>query len=191
MPTTKPAIPTQSVMFSSLLPYHFFAAISSKAGRHEIILRIRLTRSVTELAKHEHPEVHVKAVRALGSFSRAEDLQLLRELALAPDNSVAAEAVCRPSLALLHQELEAFLNRYDQGLYAVALAALGHGEEAAYALDPTRRADVAPRALCATLRRTGQIHPVVALRIIADPGHCGMNPQVLSNPELTEIDTKA
>jgi hypothetical protein len=58
------------------------------------------------------------------------------------------------------------------------------GEEAAYALDPTRRADVAPRALCATQRRTGQIHPVVALRIIAGAGGGGMNPQVLSGPDL-------
>jgi hypothetical protein len=51
------------------------------------------------------------------------------------------------------------------------------GEEAAYALDPTRRADVAPRALCANQRRTGQIHPVVALRIIAGAGGGGMTPR--------------
>jgi hypothetical protein len=62
---------------------------------------------------------------------------------------------------------------------------LADGEEAAYALDPTQRADVAPRALRATQRRTGQIHPVVALRIIADPGRGGMNPQVLSSPDLS------
>ena len=37
---------------------------------------------------------------------------------------------------------------------------LADGEEAAYALDQTRRADVAPRALCANQRRTGQIHLV-------------------------------
>jgi hypothetical protein len=47
---------------------------------------------------------------------------------------------------------------------------LADGEEAAHALNATRRADVAPRALCAIQRRTGQIHPMVALRIIAGPG---------------------
>jgi hypothetical protein len=57
---------------------------------------------------------------------------------------------------------------------------LADGEEAAYALDPTRRADVAPRALCAAQRRTGQIHPMATLRITAGAG--GMNPQVLSGP---------
>jgi hypothetical protein len=56
-----------------------------------------------------------------------------------------------------------------------------------HALDPTRRADVAQRALCATQRRTGQIHRVVALRIIADPGRGGMNPQVLSGPHFPPV----
>jgi hypothetical protein len=45
-----------------------------------------------------------------------------------------------------------------------------------------------PRALCATQRRTGQIHPVVALRIIAGAGGGRMNPQVLSGPDLSAID---
>jgi hypothetical protein len=56
------------------------------------------------------------------------------------------------------------------------------GEGSAYALDPTRRADVAPRAQCANQRRTGQIYPVVTLRITAGAGGDGMNPQVLSGP---------
>ena len=64
---------------------------------------------------------------------------------------------------------------------------LADGEEATSALDPTRRADVAPRALCATQRRIGQIHRVVVLRIIADPGRGGMNPQVLSGPDLSTV----
>jgi hypothetical protein len=53
---------------------------------------------------------------------------------------------------------------------------LADGEEATHALDPTRRADVAPRTLCATQRRTGQTHPVVGLRIIACAGGGGMTP---------------
>jgi hypothetical protein len=64
---------------------------------------------------------------------------------------------------------------------------LADGEEAAHALDPTRRADVAPRALCANQRRTGQIHPVVALRIITNAGGGGMNPQVLSSPDFSRV----
>jgi hypothetical protein len=64
---------------------------------------------------------------------------------------------------------------------------LADGEEAAHALDPTRRADVAPRALCATQRRTGQIHPMVGLRIIAGARGGGMTPQVLSSPDLSAI----
>jgi hypothetical protein len=68
------------------------------------------------------------------------------------------------------------------------LVGLADGEEAAYALNPTRCANVATRALCATQRRTGQVHRLVALKIIADPGRGGMNPQVLSSPDLTEID---
>jgi len=45
-------------------------------------------------------------------------------------------------------------------------------------------ADVAPRALCATQWRVEQIQRVVALRIIAGAGGGGMNPQVLSSPDL-------
>jgi len=43
---------------------------------------------------------------------------------------------------------------------------------------PDACADVAPRALCATQRRTGQIHSVVALRIIAGNGGGGMAPRL-------------
>ena len=66
---------------------------------------------------------------------------------------------------------------------------LADGEEAAYALDATRWAEGAPRAMCATQRRTGQIYRVVALRIIAGAGRGGMNPQVFSGPDLTAIDS--
>jgi hypothetical protein len=62
-----------------------------------------------------------------------------------------------------------------------------HGEEAADALDQTRCADVAPCALCATQRRVEQIQRVVALRIIAGGGRGGMNPQVLSSPDLSTV----
>ena len=51
----------------------------------------------------------------------------------------------------------------------------------------TRRADVAPRALCADQRRTGQIHRVVAHRFIAGAGRGGMNPQILSSPDLSTV----
>jgi hypothetical protein len=64
---------------------------------------------------------------------------------------------------------------------------LSDGEETAHALDPPGRTDVAPRTLCATQRRTGQIHPVVTLRIIAGAGGGGMNPQVLSGPDLSTV----
>jgi hypothetical protein len=47
---------------------------------------------------------------------------------------------------------------------------------------PMRRADVAPRALCATQRRTGQIHPMVALRILAGAGGGGMTPRFFPVP---------
>jgi hypothetical protein len=56
---------------------------------------------------------------------------------------------------------------------------LADGEETAYALDPTRRADVAPRALCANQRRTRQIHPVVTLRITEVARGGGMTPRFL------------
>jgi hypothetical protein len=55
-------------------------------------------------------------------------------------------------------------------------------EKCRYALDPTRCADVAPRALCATQRRAGQIHPMVALRIIAGAGGGGMTPRFFPVP---------
>jgi hypothetical protein len=77
--------------------------------------------------------------------------------------------------ALLRQsgrDLETKLRGVDCG----PTGGLANGEEAAYALDPTRRTDVAPRALCATQLRTGRIHHVVALRIIAGAGGGGMNP---------------
>jgi hypothetical protein len=48
--------------------------------------------------------------------------------------------------------------------------------------DPTRCADVAPRSLCATQRRTGQIHRVVALRIIAGAGRGSMTPRFFPVP---------
>jgi hypothetical protein len=38
-------------------------------------------------------------------------------------------------------------------------SALADGEKAGHALDPTRWADVAPRTLCATQRRTGPNTP--------------------------------
>jgi hypothetical protein len=41
---------------------------------------------------------------------------------------------------------------------------------------PTRRADVTPRTLCATQRRTRQIRPVVGRRIIAGAGGGVMTP---------------
>ena len=49
---------------------------------------------------------------------------MLGELALAPDDNVAAEAVRGLALLCSRKELEAFLNRYDQGLCAGALGAL-------------------------------------------------------------------
>ncbi len=62
---------------------------------------------------------------------------------------------------------------------------LADGEEAAYALDSMRCANVAPRALCADQRRTGQIHRVGAYRFIAGAGRGGVNPQLLSSPDLS------
>jgi hypothetical protein len=47
------------------------------------------------------------------------------------------------------------------------------------AFPPTRTVVLGVRLT--TQRRIGQIHPVVALRIIADPGRRGMNPQFLSS----------
>ena len=67
---------------------------------------------------------------------------------------------------------------------------LADGEEAAHALDPTRRADVAPRALCATQRRTGQIHPMVGLRIIARAGGGGMTPRFQSRFNCKNLSSK-
>ena len=64
---------------------------------------------------------------------------------------------------------------------------LADGKETAYALDQKRCADVAPRALCADQRRTGQIHRVVAHRFIAGAGRGGMNPQILSGPDLSTV----
>jgi hypothetical protein len=49
---------------------------------------------------------------------------VLHELALAPDNNVAAEAVRGLILLCSREELEEFLNRHVQKLCAVALAAL-------------------------------------------------------------------
>ena len=54
----------------------------------------------------------------------SENLPPLRELALAPDDEVAAEAVRGLDLLFSREELEAFLNRHDQELCAGALAAL-------------------------------------------------------------------
>jgi HEAT repeat protein len=77
-----------------------------------------------ELAKDENPDVRTAAVKALASFSRPKGLPLLGELALAPDDNVAAEAVRGLASLCSPKELEAFLNRYDQGLCAGALGAL-------------------------------------------------------------------
>jgi hypothetical protein len=66
---------------------------------------------------------------------------------------------------------------------------LADGEEAAYALDSMRCTNVAPLALCADQRRTGQIHRVVAYRFIAGAGRGGVNPQLLSSPDLRGLQS--
>jgi hypothetical protein len=68
--------------------------------------------------------VRTAATKALASFSQPEDLPLLGELALAPGDNVAAEAVRGLASLCCPEELEAFLNSHDQKLCAVALAAL-------------------------------------------------------------------
>jgi hypothetical protein len=55
---------------------------------------------------------------------RAEDLPLLRELALEPDDNVTAEAVRGLASLFSREELEAFLSQHDQELCAGALAAV-------------------------------------------------------------------
>ena len=44
-----------------------------------------------------------------------------------------------------------------------------------------------PRVRCADQRRTGQIHRVVGTRFIAGAGRGGMNPQILSGPDLSTV----
>jgi hypothetical protein len=62
--------------------------------------------------------------KALASFSQEEALPLLRELALTPNNNLAAEAIRAMASHCSREELEALLNRHDQELCAGALAAL-------------------------------------------------------------------
>jgi hypothetical protein len=73
-------------------------------------------------AKHRCSTRHIAL--AYPGFPSGRGLPLLGELALAPDDNVAAEAVRGLALLCSREELEAFLNRYDQGLCARALGAL-------------------------------------------------------------------
>ena len=89
-----------------------------------------------ELAKDQNSDVRTAAMKSLTHLtetlerlSRAEALPVLSELALAPDDSVAAEAVRGLIFLCSREELEAFLNQHDQKLCARALAAL---DEALY-----------------------------------------------------------
>ena len=77
-----------------------------------------------ELAKDQDRGLRAVAVSALASFSKEEDLPLLRELALGPDDQVAAEAIRGLASLCSREELEVFLNRHDEELCPVALAAL-------------------------------------------------------------------
>jgi hypothetical protein len=61
---------------------------------------------------------------ALRKKTEYDHLPLLRELALAPDDEVAAEAIRGLASRYSREELEVFLNRHDQELCAGALAAL-------------------------------------------------------------------
>jgi HEAT repeat protein len=85
------------------------------------------------LAEDQNWDVRDVAMKALGRFAQAkeppdrelaEDLPLLRQRALAPDDSVAAEAVRRLAPHYSREQREAFLNEHDQDLCGSALAAL-------------------------------------------------------------------
>jgi HEAT repeat protein len=85
---------------------------------------VELLPLLRELAKDQDRGLRTVAVSVLGSFSKEEDLSLLQELALAPDDQVAAESIRGLVPLCSRQELVAFLDRHDQELCAVALAAL-------------------------------------------------------------------
>jgi HEAT repeat protein len=77
-----------------------------------------------ELLLGRSRRVRHAALKALGRFSKEEALALLRVLALAADDEVAAEIVRGLALLCSREELEAFLEQHDQELCAGALAAL-------------------------------------------------------------------
>jgi HEAT repeat protein len=76
-----------------------------------------------ELAKDKDREVRTAAIEALASFSGPEVLVVLRELALAPYDEIAVTAICGLASRCSREEIEMFLNQYDQKLCAGALAA--------------------------------------------------------------------
>jgi HEAT repeat protein len=77
-----------------------------------------------ELTKDQNWRVRAEAVKSLTSFSPTEALPMLRELALASDHNVAAEAVRGLASLFSREELEEFLNRYEQDLSVGAIVAL-------------------------------------------------------------------